>query len=194
MGSIIQEERKEIIPVVTDNIDIKRLIHVVRGKQVMIDSDLALLYQVETRRLNESVKRNAARFPESFCFQMSKEEYESLKSQIATSNANSQGRGGRRKLPYCFTEPGIAMLSAVLHSDTAIDVSIRIMNTFVEMRHFIANNTLLFDKIRDIELKQLEYKKVRIKNLIRFFNILRNTLKQSKRYSMMDKYMMLLVC
>ncbi len=159
MQNNIQEEKTEVIPAVTDNIDIKNLIYVVRGKQVMVDSDLASLYQVETKRLNESVKRNAARFPESFCFQMTKEEYDSLKSQIATSNANNQGRGGRRKLPYCFTEPGIAMLSAVLHSDTAIEVSIRIMNTFVEMRHFIASNTLLFDKISEIELKQLEYKK-----------------------------------
>lgn len=147
--------KNEIVPV-TDNV-IRSLIYTIRGQQVMIDSDLAMLYQVETRRLNESVKRNIARFPESFCFQMTKEEFESLKSQIATSN--TQGRGGRRKLPYCFTEPGIAMLSAVLHSDTAIDVSVRIMNTFVEMRRFISNNALLFERISDVELKQLEYQK-----------------------------------
>ena len=113
-------EKKEIIAV-SEN-EIRNLIYTIRGQQIMIDSDLAMLYQVETRRLNESVKRNIGRFPESFCFQMTKDEYTSLKSQIATSN--NEGRGGRRKLPYCFTEPGIAMLSAVLHSDTAINVSV----------------------------------------------------------------------
>ena len=148
-------EKNEIIAV--SESEIRNLIYNIRGQQVMIDSDLAMLYQVETRRLNESVKRNIGRFPESFCFQMTKEEYNSLKSQIATSN--TEGRGGRRKLPYCFTEPGIAMLSAVLHSDTAINVSVRIMNTFVEMRRFIANNALLFEKISNVELKQLEYQK-----------------------------------
>ena len=148
-------ENTKLAPV--SNSVIRSLIYTVRGQQVMLDSDLAMLYQVETRRLNESVKRNIARFPESFCFQMTKEEYDSLMSQIATSN--TEGRGGRRKLPYCFTEPGIAMLSAVLHSDVAVDVSVRIMNTFVEMRRFIANNSLLFEKISDVELKQLEYQK-----------------------------------
>ena len=129
-------EKAEVVSV--SETVIRNLIYTVRGQQIMLDSDLAMLYQDETRRLNESVKRNIGRFPESFCFQMTKEEYNCLKSQIATSN--SEGRGGRRKLPYCFTEPGIAMLSAVLHSDTAINVSIRIMNTFVEMRRFISNN------------------------------------------------------
>jgi len=144
----------EIVPV-SDNV-IRNLIYTVRGQQVMMDSDLAMLYQVETRRLNESVKRNANRFPESFCFQATKEEYEALMSQIATSN---EGRGGRRKLPYFFTEPGIAMLSSVLHSETAVNVSVKIMNAFVEMRRFMANNAMLFERIADVELKQLEYQK-----------------------------------
>lgn len=148
-------KKNEIVPV-SDNV-IRNLIYTVRGQQVMLDSDLAMLYQVETRRLNESVKRNITRFPKSFCFQLTREEYTSLKSQIATSN--NAGRGGRRKLPFCFTEPGIAMLSAVLHSDTAIGVSVRIMDTFVEMRRFISNNALLFERISDVELKQLEYQK-----------------------------------
>ncbi len=148
-------ENTELAPI--SNSVIQSLIYTVRGQQVMIDSDLAVLYQVETKRLNESVKRNIGRFPGSFCFQMTKEEYDSLKSQIATSK--SDGRGGRRKLPYCFTEPGIAMLSAVLHSDVAIDVSVRIMDTFVEMRRFISNNFLLFEKISSVELKQLEFQK-----------------------------------
>ena len=142
--------------------DIKSMIYVIRNKQVMLDSDLAMLYQVETRVFNQAVKRNIARFPDSFRFQISKDEYEALRSQIVTSkeeDANGNKKGGRRYLPYVFTEQGIAMLSAVLRSDVAIQVSINIMNAFVEMRRFIANNALLFERISNIELKQLEYQK-----------------------------------
>ena len=149
------EQSTDIIPVIADTKDIKSLIYVVRGQQVMLDSDLAMLYQVETKVFNQAVSRNIVRFPENFRFQLTKEEFEALRSQIATSN----GRGGRRYRPYMFTEQGIAMLSGVLRSDVAIQVSIRIMNTFVEMRRFIANNALLFEKVSDIELKQLEYQK-----------------------------------
>ena len=123
------------------------LIHVIRKQQVMIDSDLAMLYQVETKRFNEAVKRNIARFPEEFRFQL-------------TSNNMPEKdgkKGGRRYLPYVFTEQGIAMLSAVLRSDVAIQVSI--MKSFVEMRRFMANNALLFERISNVELKQLEYQK-----------------------------------
>lgn len=150
-----QEKSTDIIPIVTDTKDIKSLIYVVRGQQVMLDSDLAMLYQVETKVFNQAVSRNIERFPENFRFQLTKEEFDSLRSQIATSN----GRGGRRYRPYMFTEQGIAMLSGVLRSDIAIQVSIRIMNTFVEMRRFIANNALLFEKVSNMELKQLEYQK-----------------------------------
>lgn len=143
----------------TTQFDIKSMIFVVRNQQVMIDSDLAMLYQVETKRLNEAVKRNIARFPEEFRFQLTEEETESLRSQFATLNEND-GRGKHRKyLPYVFTEQGIAMLSAVLRSDVAIQVSISIMKSFVEMRRFIANNTLLFERISTVELRQLEYQK-----------------------------------
>ena len=141
---------------------IEKLIYVIRDKQVMIDSDLAMLYHVETKRLNEAVKRNIARFPEEFRFQLTEKETESLRSQIATSmksNGDNEKKGGRRYLPYAFTEQGIAMLSAVLRSDVAIQVSINIMNAFVEMRRFIANNALLFERISNVELKQLEYQK-----------------------------------
>ncbi len=141
---------------------IEKLIYVIRDKQVMIDSDLAMLYHVETKRLNEAVKRNIARFPEEFRFQLTEKETESLRSQIATSmksNGDNEKKGGRRYLPYAFTEQGIAMLSAVLRSDVAIQVSINIMNAFVEMRRFIANNSLLFERISNVELKQLEYQK-----------------------------------
>ena len=108
------------VPVIVDSTEenIENLIHYVRGQQVMIDSDLALLYNVETKRLNESVKRNAKRFPNNFCFQLTEDEYADLRSQIATSNTeNTSSKGGRRYLPYVFTEQGIAMLSAVLRSD-----------------------------------------------------------------------------
>ena len=136
---------------VIENTDIKTMIHIVREQQVMLDSDLALLYQVETKRLNERVKRNIARFPESFCFQLTKEEYDNLRSQFATSSEDAYG--GRRYLPYVFTESG------VLRSDVAIEVSIRIMDSFVEMRKFIAGNAVLFERISAVELKQLEYQK-----------------------------------
>lgn len=152
------------VPVIVENTDdrIEKLIHYVRGQQIMIDSDLAMLYNVETKRLNESVKRNAKRFPESFCFQLTEDEYDDLRSQIATSNkesGNTSSQGGRRYLPYAFTEQGIAMLSAVLRSDEAIQVSVNIMNTFVKMRRFLAENALMFDKLNSLELKQLEYQK-----------------------------------
>ena len=134
-------------------IDIKPMIRVVRGQQVMIDRDLALLYGVETKRLNEQVKRNIERFPDDFMFQLSKEDVEILKSQNATSSW-----GGDRRLPYAFTEQGIAMLSSVLKSQTAVDVNIRIMRAFVSMRRFIATNAQLFQRIETIEYHQLEMK------------------------------------
>ena len=121
-----QEQAKDMIPVLTETKDNKSLIYVVRGQQVMLDSDLAMLYQVETKVFNQAISRNIERFPENFRFQLTKEEFEALRSQIATSN----GRGGRRYRPYMFTEQGIAMLSGVLRSDVAVQVSIRIMNTF----------------------------------------------------------------
>lgn len=153
------------IPVVINGTEesIKSLIYVVRKQQVMVDSDLAALYQVETKVLNRAVKRNIGRFPEDFCFQLTKEEYDVLKCQIGTSKTadseNTDGRGGRRTLPYAFTEQGISMLASVLHSEIAVNVSIGIMRAFVEMRRFIASNALLFERISNVELKQLEYQK-----------------------------------
>lgn len=150
----IQEQRTK-----STQFYIRSMIYVVRNQQVMIDSDLAMLYQVETKRINEAVKRNITRFPEEFCFQLTIEETEFLRSQFATLN-ESDGRGKHRKyLPYVFTEQGIAMLSAVLRNNVAVQVSINIMNAFVEMRKFIANNALLFERISTVELRQLEYQK-----------------------------------
>ena len=134
---------------------LKRMIYTIRGVQVMLDSDLAEMYQVETKVFNQAVKRNIERFPEEFCFRITTEEYDTLRSQIVTSKE----KGGRRYLPYVFTEQGIAMLSAVLRSDVAIKVSIRIMNTFVEMRRFMANNSLVLSRINEMEVKQRLYQR-----------------------------------
>lgn len=138
---------------------VEKLIYVIRNKQVMVDSDLAMLYQVETGALNRAVKRNIKRFPEDFRFQLTVEEYENLKCQSGISSLNENGYGGRRTIPYVFTEQGISMLASVLHSDVAVNMSIGIMRAFVEMRRFIASNALLFERISSVELKQLEYQK-----------------------------------
>jgi hypothetical protein len=145
----------------TDQRRVESLIYLVRNKQVMFDEDLATLYQVDTGLLNRAVKRNINRFPDDFRFQLTKVEYEALRCQIGISNNDNiaDGRGGRRYIPYAFTEQGIAMLSSVLRSHIAANVSIGIMRAFVEMRKFIANNALLFERISDIELKQLEYQR-----------------------------------
>lgn len=138
----------------SETIDIQPMIKVIRGQQVMLDSDLSALYGVETRRLNEQVKRNIERFPDDFMFQLRKEELDNLMSQNATSSW-----GGTRKLPYAFTEQGIAMLSTVLKSQTAVEVNIRIMRAFITMRRFIATNAQLFQRLETIEYHQLEMKK-----------------------------------
>ena len=137
----------------SETIDIQPMIKVIRGQQVMLDSDLSALYGVETRRLNEQVKRNKERFPDDFMFQLRKEELDNLMSQNATSSW-----GGTRKLPYAFTEQGIAMLSSVLKSQTAVEVNIRIMRAFIAMRRFIATNAQLFQRLETIEYHQLEMK------------------------------------
>ncbi|MDV3970651.1 ORF6N domain-containing protein [Elizabethkingia anophelis] len=133
--------------------EIRNLIYTIRGRQVMLDSDLATLYHVETKILNKAVKRNIERFPEKFCFQLTDEEANFLRFQIGTSNV---GRGGRRYLPYVFGEQGIAMLSAVLRSDVAVRVSIEIMDAFVEMRRMLISNASLFHRLDKIEIRQLE--------------------------------------
>lgn len=141
--------------VVVQNRDIQNMIYNIRDKQVMIDSDLAILYQVETKYLNRQRSRNADRFPDDFCFQLTKEEYEFLRCQNVTSKKES-GSGGRRYMPYVFTEQGIAMLSAVLKNDVATNVSVNIMRAFVEMRKFFLSNKEMFARLDRIEYKQLE--------------------------------------
>ena len=132
-------------------VDIQPMIQVIRGQQVMLDKDLAMLYGVETKRLNEQVKRNIERFPDDFMFRLTKSDMENLRSHFATSSW-----GGTRQLPYAFTEQGIAMLSSVLKSQTAVDANIRIMRAFVSMRRSIAANVHLFQRLETIEYHQLE--------------------------------------
>ncbi|MBQ6438373.1 ORF6N domain-containing protein, partial [bacterium] len=131
--------------IITQNIESKIL--AIRNQYVMLDRDLAELYGVPTKRLNEQVKRNSERFPVSFMFQLSEQEFENWRSQFATSSAD---KIGLRRPPYAFTEQGVAMLSAVLHSDTAIQMSIRIMNAFVTMRHFLQSSARVFAEIDSI--------------------------------------------
>lgn len=138
---------------------IERVIYTFRGVQVLLDRDLAKMYNVETKVLNQAVKRNSGRFPERFMFQLSKEEFDNWKSQIVTSNMMSQSeiesfKMAVRRAPYAFTEQGVAQLSAVLKSDTAIEVSIRIMDAFVAMRRFISTNAEMFQRIERLESHQ----------------------------------------
>ena len=140
---------------------VESLIRVIRGQQVMLDRDLAELYGVETKVLNQAVKRNLGRFPDDFRFQLTKEECS--RSQFVTLN---EGRGSNIKyLPYAFTEQGVAMLSGVLKSSTAVEANIRIMRAFVSMRHFMVNNAAIFQRLETIEFNQLESNKVQAKIL-----------------------------
>jgi len=127
---------------------IKEMIYVIRHQKVMLDSDLAKLYGVQTKVLNQAVKRNLRRFPEDFMFQLTKAEYLSLKSQIVTSNV---GRGGKQKQPLVFTENGVAMLSSVLKSEAAIDVNIAIMRIFTKLRSFMMFERDLVNRIDRLE-------------------------------------------
>jgi hypothetical protein len=170
--------RRILMNELTTSIDetIKTKIYTIRGLQVMLDRDLAELYDVEAKRLNEQVKRNSDRFPLNFMFQLTEEEHQNLMFQNGTSSLRSQnvtldtqdslrsqnatlenGRGKHRKyLPYVFTEQGVAMLSAVLRSHSAVQMSIHIINAFVEMRKFISNNALIFQRLDSLEQKQFK--------------------------------------
>jgi phage regulator Rha-like protein len=164
---------------------IESKIFTIRNVQVMLDKDLAELYGVETKRINEQVKRNSERFPEQFCFQLTKEEVEILRSQFTTSRSQivtlngenessrsqiatlNNGRGSNIKyLPYTFTEQGVAMLASVLKSETAVKVSIQIMNAFVQMRHFLAANGSLFARLDSVEKQQIETEEKLNRNIV----------------------------
>lgn len=127
---------------------IERRIYLIRDHKVMLDKDLAELYQVETRSLNQAVRRNSMRFPEDFAFQLTQEEFDDLRSQNVISS-----HGGRRYVPYAFTEQGVAMLSSVLHSERAVHVNIAIMRAFVRLRGLIANHQELSRKIHEHDSK-----------------------------------------
>ena len=133
---------------------VEKMIQIVRGKQVLLDRDLAVLYGVETKRINEQVKRNIERFPKDFCFQLDATEHKFLRSQIATTKTET--RGGRQYFPYAFTEQGVAMLSSVLKSETAIKVNIAIMRAFVQLRHLMMGNGGLVNRLSNVEAKDLE--------------------------------------
>src|SRR4030066_606896 len=149
-----------------DSEAIQQKIYTIRDVQVMLDSDLAEFYGVETRTLNQAVKRNIERFPQEFMFQLTKEELENWKSQNVTTNSkvlisqfviSKEKRGGRQKLPFVFTEQGVAMVSGVLRSETAVKMSIQIISAFVAMRKFIINNAQLFQRIDTVERRQLKH-------------------------------------
>ena len=160
--------------IVKDKIVIENLIYEVRGKQVMLDSDLARLYETETKRINEAIYRNKEKFPERFCFRITEDEYKSLKSQIATS------KGGSRKGHTVFTEQGVAMLATVLKTPIATQVSIRIMDAFVTMRHYIGDNLIeqkfinkqVLKNTEDIKLLQESFQKFEEKKKVNeiYFN------------------------
>lgn len=150
-------ENEMNILVVQDNIsneEIKHLIYTIRGKQVMLDSDVVMLYHYETKKINQTVKRNINRFPERFCFKLTEEELETMWSQIVTTSKSEVNKYRSKKyLPYVFTEQGIAMLSGLLKNEIAVQVSIKIMDAFVEMRKYINLNKYLFEKVITIESK-----------------------------------------
>ncbi|MBI3601744.1 MAG: ORF6N domain-containing protein [Candidatus Omnitrophica bacterium] len=143
---------KSLVPVEI----IQNKIFLIRGYKVMLDEDLANLYGVSTHRLNEQVKRNTSRFPEDFMFQLTIQEHKVLISQIAISK---KGRGGRRYLPYVFTEQGVAMLSSVLNSERAVQVNIQIMRVFVRLKELMLSHKDLARKIEDLERKYTEHDK-----------------------------------
>ena len=148
------EENKLLKQNEISNEEIKNLIYTIRGKQVMLDSDVAMLYNYETKKVNQAVKRNIDRFPERFCFQLTEKELEVMWSQIVTTSKLEDNKYRSKKyLPYVFTEQGIAMLSGILKSEVAIQVSIKIMDAFVEMRKIININRNLYEKVINIENK-----------------------------------------
>lgn len=163
--------KKELQALVAEQKILNR-IYVVRGQKVMIDEDLAEMYNVETRRLNEQVKRNIKRFPKDFMFALNQKEFENLKSQNATSSW-----GGRRKLPNAFTEQGVAMLSSILNSDTAIEVNIRIIRVFTKMREFALTNKEILVQLARLE-KEVKGNSKDIENI---FTVLKELIEKNSK-------------
>ena len=174
MNEIIEKEK------------IENLIHEIRGKQVMLDSDLARLFGYETKNLNRQVQRNIERFPENYCFQLTQKEYRDLRCQIVTSSLNNN-YGGRRYMPYAFTEHGITMLSGILKSEVAIKMSLKIVDTFIKMKKYISTNLIEQKYINDLVLEDHN----KIKLLQESFNKLSEKTKDTEIYfsgQMYDAY------
>lgn len=151
--------------------NIKNLIYTIRGKHVMLDSDVARLYHYETKYINLAVRRNKERFPKEFCFQLNEDDLENLRLQFATLNKKiNNGNVTRKYLPYVFTEQGIAMLSGILRNSIAVQVSIDIINAFVEMRKFLNDNGQVFQRLYTLEYRQHENEK----NFEKIFNMLQH--------------------
>ncbi len=163
---------------------IEKMIYVIRGQKVMLDSDLASLYGIETKVLNQSVRRNLKRFPEDFMFQLTSEEYLVLKSQIVTSKL---GSGGKQKQPLVFTENGLAMLSGILNSERAISVNISIMRTFVRLRSFLAMESGLSEKMDKLERNTNHLFKIVFERLDSLEEILPEHPKDRKRIGLKSK-------
>ena len=160
---------------------IKSMIHEIRGYKVMLDSDLAQLYEVPTHRLNEAVKRNAKRFPSDFMFQLTDDEWKSLISQFAISK---NSRGGRRFAPHVFTEHGVSMLSTVLNSERAIEINIKIMRTFVQLRHYVVakpDNNSQIAELRKLLMLYIEKNDKCVNDIIIALNNLIDQPKPTKR-------------
>ena len=163
--------KKELLVLAAEHTILNRIYHI-RGQKVMIDEDLASMYHVETKRLNEQVKRNSKRFPKDFMFTITQREFENLKSQTATSSW-----GGRRKLPNAFTEQGIAMLSSVLNSDTAIEVNIRIIRVFTRLREYALTHKDILLQLSKLE-KEVKGNNKDIENI---FMVLREILEKASK-------------
>ena len=162
--------------ILAPQIKIEDKILIIRGQQVMIDRDLAELYGVGTKVLNQAVKRNIKRFPERFMFQLNEQEFGFLRSQFVTSKIET--RGGRQYLPYVFTEHGIAMLASVLKSETAVQISIKIIDAFIALRHFLQNNARLFQRLEIMEKRQTSSE----------FHLLEHGKKIDELFDKMDRY------
>ena len=162
-------------------VKIQKMIHEIRGQKVMLDVDLAQLYEVPTHQLNQAVKRNVKRFPADFMFQLTEDEWESLRSQFVISK---NSRGGRRFAPYAFTEHGVSMLSTVLKSERAIEINIQIMRTFVQLRHYVLDkpdtNTQITE-LRKLLMLYIEKNDKRVNDIIIALNNLIGQPKPAKR-------------
>ena len=160
--------------------NVKNLIYDVRGQKVMLDFELAELYEVETRTLNQAVKRNIERFPDDFRFQLTDKEWQFLRSQIVISKTNEETRGGRQYLPYVFTEQGVAMLSGVLKSKRAIEVNIQIMRTFVKLREWALDSKEFGKRLLDLEQYFIEHSKDNEKDIKRIYEALNLLMARTK--------------